>query len=217
MSGRGNHYQRLIKSTLDWIEENGNIPESVQKLVDLTGLSEEQVRSCFPKADALNVALIDHCVVLIADAMRQAMIHADPNNPKDQLQALSLAFFTWGEQNRPLFGILAKALMDPKLASGSMLDMHRQSIRDLVMRKFKECQMLGLIDTKADLNLLLAMAHRGLLGISSMIIYNSIDGWYDGEIRDVGQLSKRLAVMLLDQLIRSPSAMAEQKPQSASA
>lgn len=216
MNARGNHYQRVIESALGSIKKAGSIPVSIRELIETTGLDEEQVKACFPSIDSLHAGLIDHCVVLLSNALVESVVHADPDDPKEQIRALSMAFFTWGEKNPILFALLGKALIDPDFAPYTLLDMHRQAIRDLVRRKLEECKTRGLIDRDVDLDLFMAVANSSVLGISSMLIYGRADAWYDGGIRDLGELSKRMSNFLLDQLIRSPSLVSRQKVKAAS-
>lgn len=201
MVGKGNTYQQLIDAALRNFEETGQLPQNVQELARTSGLSGNEIRSTFSSADKLRSALIDHGTVLLSDSIRMGMVQAGANDPREQLRALYTAFFKWGGENRTLFGLLATALMDPDFAEGSSLYMHRQSIRELALRKLKECQDLGLIAAHVDLNLMAANAHSLTLGISSMLLYNRTDAWYGDGGEDVTALAIRMMDLYLEQTI----------------
>lgn len=201
MTSKGNTYQQVILVALKKVEETGQIPQSLTSLSDATGLSSSDIQQSFESVDALRTGLIDHGITLLADTMGQAIARACPDDPKAQLRALSRAFFEWGGANRALFGLLASALMDPAISKGSILDMHRHSIGELVRRKLNECLNRGMIPAEAPLGLYLAGLHSTILGISSMLIHNRLDPWYDGPVNDLTELSNQMMDMFIDKLI----------------
>lgn len=201
MAGKGNNYQQVIAAALGSIERTGSLPQSLSSLSAATGLSSGEIRKSFDSVETLRTGLIDHGITLLADAMGQSVARASPNDPKAQLCALGRAFFDWGDRNRALFGILASALNDPRIAEGSILDMHRKSIRELVERKLRECQNRGLLPSHVSMDLVTANIHSMILGISSMLIYNRADPWYGGEVTDIRVLANQMVDLYMDQVI----------------
>ena len=197
MNGKGNTYQELIAYALQSLEENGQLPQTLQELAFASGLSDAEVYECFASIHALNTGLIDQGLVLLTDAIRQGIIQADPTNPVAQLRALSRSYFSWGAQNRGLFRVLANALVSPATAIGSDMEMHRTSIRELVLKKLRESQTMGLIAPEADLHILMANFHSLFLGISTMLTQDHRDSWYTGPISDL----ELLAHSMMDQFI----------------
>ncbi len=196
---KGNNYQNVITGALRVAEETGRLPGNFKDLERSSDLTDEEISRDFASMEALRAGLIDHGLTLLADALAGAAVHADPHDPRDQIMAMSRAFFSWGAENRALFALLGQALLDPKLAKGSVLERHRSAIRDLVLRKLKECQGLGMIPEDADLDLMLASTHSLILGASSMLIYNRLDNWYTPECKNV----ETLAIAMLDQFFKT--------------
>lgn len=201
MAAKGNSYQQVIAHTLRLIDETGQIPDNLRVLVESSGLEGPEVLESFPSHAAVLSALIDHGVVLLSDALRNAAINADPLDPRAQLYAMGQELFSWGGQNRSLFKILASALTNPHLAEGTGLDIYRNSIRQLVLRKLTECQKLGSLKPDIDIELLLANIHSHILGISLMLVYDRQDAWYHSACDDLAGLAKRMMGQFSDRMI----------------
>lgn len=201
MVAKGNSYQQVIAHTLRSIEKSGQIPDNLRDLVASSGLDGPEILASFPSHAAVLSALIDHGVALLSDAIRNAAIKADPLNPRAQLYAMGQELFFWGGQNRSLFRILASALTNPHLAKGTDLDIYRNSIRQLVMRKLIEYQRLGGLAAELDIELLLANIHSHILGISLMLVYDRQDAWYHSGCEDVPGLAMRMMGQFTDRFI----------------
>ncbi|WP_148292587.1 TetR/AcrR family transcriptional regulator [Paracoccus aminophilus] len=196
----------MIAAALRTLEDTGQLPQSMQELAKNSGVTTVDVLESFTSSDALRIALIGHGLVRLADALREGVVSADPEDPTAQLRALSQAYFAWGAHNRALFRLLATALLDPAVAEGSELERYRHSIRDLVMKKFAECQSRGLIRSDADLQIILANTHSILLGVSSTLVNDRRDAWYEGEATDLQQLADEMMKAYFDQIFGPASA-----------
>lgn len=201
MAGRGNKHQKMIAAALRTLDATGHLPQSSLELGESLGFTTAEVHESFDSLEALRTGLIDHGLVLLADAIRQDIVQVDPGDPVRQIKALAGAFFHWGAENRALFRLLASALVDPIIAEGSVMELHRHSIRELVMKKLRECQAMGLLPEDADLQLIIANSHSITLGVSSMLVHGRRDAWYEGEITDLEELSRKMLDLYIDQMI----------------
>lgn len=201
MAAKGNIYQQVIAHALQAIEKSGQIPDNLRDLIEKSDLNSPEILESFPSHTAVLSALIDHGVVLLSDAIRNAAIKADPLDPRAQLRSMGQVLFIWGGQNRSLFKILASALTNPHLAQGTNLDIYRNSIRQLVIRKLTECQKLGSLEPDIDIGLLLANIHSHILGVSLMLVYDRQDAWYHSACDDVSDLAMRMMDQFSDRMI----------------
>ncbi len=209
MNSEGNAYQELIATALRAIEANGQLPQSMRELAFLSGIPEDVALRYFPTIFALRTALIDQSLVLLADAIRVGVVLVDPHDPVAQLKALGQSYFSWGVANRAMFGILASGFFNPAQAEGSKLELYRQSIRDLITKKFREAMSIGRLDPNADMDLLIANSHSITLGMSSMLMLNRRDAWYQGEIMDVETLAHAMIAQHFDLIFPSPAQEAQ--------
>ncbi|GEM_PF-5992478 len=200
MNGEGNEYQELIAAALRSLETKGQLPHSVRELAFSSNMTEAEALVYFADIIAVRTALIDQALVLLADAIRAAVVQADAQDPVAQLKALGCGYFGWGANNLALFGLLANGFLNPANASGSKLEQYRHSIRDLVAKKFREAMQIGRLAPDSDLEILMANSHCITLGISSMLTLNQRDAWYEGDIQNVEKLAHEMICLYFDQI-----------------
>ncbi|MFT4013260.1 MAG: hypothetical protein QM682_07610 [Paracoccus sp. (in: a-proteobacteria)] len=197
---RGNLYQSLISAAKAHLVDSGVLPGTLDELAQLAGAPAEDVRQSFASMAEVRDGLIYDGVVLLNDALRQAIIQSDPDSPEAQLRALARSYGDWAQENRPLFRLLIDALAED-VAPESAVYRFTLSIRGVFERKLQEMKTLGILAPETDLERIILVLHCLIRGANLVFAGRGTDPWTKGDLRSNGNLAEAIFDEFMNGLI----------------
>lgn len=200
MSDPGNLYQNLIRTVKTSVEKRHALPDSLEQVAALAGVSVDEVRGSFSSVAELREGLIYDSVTLLNDALRQGIIESDPKSPDAQLRSLARSYGDWAHKHPALFALLVDGLMGD-LDSESTLYRFTISMRELFERKLQEMIDIGMLDEKTDLGRVILFLHCLIRGANVVFVGRGTDPWTKDDQRPSGNLAEDVFDQFLDGLI----------------
>ncbi|MRX51168.1 hypothetical protein GI374_12055 [Paracoccus sp. S-4012] len=172
-------YEAIVVAAAAQMAGKAPLPD-VEAAAAAAGVPGHVAKALFPSAEHLTIAVMEHALVLLVDAVTVATARAAAGDPVAQIRAMMHAVLDWAFDNVDASRLLL-SLPALRFAESAMVERYNTAVYELARQFALKAQDEGRLDAGTDIEELLLTLRALVLGLTTLEAIEQTSVWAGGD------------------------------------